>query len=251
MRTIAIIPARYASTRFPAKPLAMLGDRMVIEWVYRTAERVFERVVVATDDVRIADAVARFGGEAVMTSSEHRCGTERCAEALEKIGGEWDIVVNIQGDEPFTTEEQLRTIVALFDTPTTDIATLATPLRGDSATADLHNPNVVKVAISQRSTALYFSRSPIPHLRGIAPEEWTKHHTYLRHVGIYAFRSEVLRTVVTLEPTPLECAEGLEQLRWLEMGYTIGVGITEDVGIGIDTPEDLRRADALIANREL
>ena len=246
MRTIAIIPARYASTRFPAKPLAMLGNRMVIEWVYRTAERVFERVVVATDDVRIADAVARFGGEAVMTSSEHRCGTERCAEALEKIGGEWDIAVNIQGDEPFTTEEQLRTIVALFDTPITDIATLATPLRGDSATADLHNPNVVKVAISQRSTALYFSRSPIPHLRGIAPKEWTKHHTYLKHIGIYAFRSEALRAVTALPSSALERTEKLEQLRWLEHGYHISIATTEFATVGIDTPEDLIRAEELI-----
>ncbi|MBO5833269.1 MAG: 3-deoxy-manno-octulosonate cytidylyltransferase [Alistipes sp.] len=251
MRAIAIIPARYASTRFPAKPLAQLGGKPIIEWVYRIAEQLFERVVVATDDSRIADAVTAFGGEAVMTSTEHRCGTERCAEALKKIDGEWDVVVNIQGDEPFTTIEQLRSLVALFENPRVEIATLATPIRGCRAAEDILNPNIVKVAITPHSTAQYFSRSAIPHLRGIAPEEWANHHTFYRHVGIYAFRSEVLRNIVTLEPTPLECAESLEQLRWLENGYTIGIAITEDVGIGIDTPEDLRRAEEIISKSKL
>lgn len=220
--------------------MAMLGDKMVIEWVYRVAERVFDRVVVATDDSRIAEAVESFGGCAIMTSPSHRCGTERCAEALAKIGGEWDGVVNIQGDEPFTTEEQLQSIASLLCNPNIDIATLATPIVGDSAKEDICNPNIVKVAISRRSTALYFSRSPIPYHRFGAP-------TYYRHVGIYGFRHNTLLDVVSLEPSPLELAESLEQLRWLEEGYNIGVGITEDVGIGIDTPEDLVRAEVLLS----
>ena len=247
MRVIAIIPARYASTRFPAKPLAQLGGKPIIEWVYRTAKQFFDAVVVATDDSRIADAVAEFGGMAVMTSNRHRCGTERCAEALRKVGGEWDVVVNIQGDEPFTSVEQLRILVSLFENPNIDIATLATPIYGEQATEDIHNPNIVKVAISSCSTALYFSRSAIPHLRNKEVKEWASHHTFYRHVGIYAFRSDVLQRIVNIPPSPLECAESLEQLRWLENGYTIGIGITKDIGIGIDTLEDLRRAEDIIS----
>ena len=247
MRVIAIIPARYASTRFPAKPLALLGGKPIIEWVYRAASQLFDTVVVATDDSRIAEVVEGFGGCAIMTSPNHRCGTERCAEALAKMGEDYDIVVNIQGDEPFTTVEQMRSLISLFENPSIDIATLATPIVGDSATSNITNPNIVKVVIAKDSTALYFSRSAIPYIRDFKQEEWFTRHTFYRHVGIYAFRSEVLQRVVTIEPTPLECAENLEQLRWMESGYTIGVGITNEVGIGIDTPDDLRRAEEILS----
>lgn len=243
MRVIAIIPARYASTRFPAKPLAVLGRKCIIEWVYDAAKRYFDRVVVATDDRRIAEAVEAFGGEWVMTSEEHRCGTERCAEAVERIGGEYDIVVNIQGDEPFINAEQLEALVTAIEREDVDIATLATPI--DSSEA-LHNPNVVKVVMTPDGRALYFSRSPIPHLRGYNADEWHTRHRYYQHVGIYAFRRATLGEVVRLAPTPLESAESLEQLRWMERGYTIGVGITDHRSIGIDTPEDLAAAHRML-----
>ena len=243
MRVIAIIPARYASTRFPAKPLAVLGRKCIIEWVYDAAKRYFDRVVVATDDRRIAEAVEAFGGEWVMTSEEHRCGTERCAEAVERIGGQYDIVVNIQGDEPFISSEQFEALVAAIERENVDIATLATPI--DSSEA-LHNPNVVKVVMTPDGRALYFSRSPIPHLRGYHADEWHTRHRYYQHVGIYAFRRATLGEVVRLAPTPLESAESLEQLRWMERGYTIGVGITDHRSIGIDTPEDLAAAHRML-----
>jgi 3-deoxy-manno-octulosonate cytidylyltransferase (CMP-KDO synthetase) len=250
MKIIAIIPARYASTRFPAKPLALLGGKRIIEWVYRAATEFFDDVIVATDDSRIADAVEEFGGRAIMTSSNHRCGTERCAEALSKIDGEYDIVVNIQGDEPFTTVEQMRKLVSLFENQDIDIATLATPIVGESAVAEILNPNIVKVVISPNSTALYFSRSAIPYIRDIEQDRWATHHTFYRHIGMYAFRSDVLKRIVTLEPTPLERAENLEQLRWMESGYTIGVALTNEVGIGIDTPEDLCRAEEILSKSQ-
>lgn len=243
MRVIAIIPARYASTRFPAKPLAMLGRKCIIEWVYEAARRHFDRVVVATDDRRIAKAVEAFGGEWVMTSAEHRCGTERCAEAVERIRGQYDVVVNIQGDEPFISSEQLKTLVDIMEQGEVDIATLATPI--DSSEA-LHNPNVVKVVMTPDSRALYFSRSPIPYLRGYNANQWHTQHRYYQHVGIYAFRRATLSEVVRLAPTPLERAESLEQLRWMERGYAIGIGITNHKSIGIDTPEDLAAAHRML-----
>ena len=245
MRVLAIIPARYASTRFPAKPLAVLGRKCIIEWVYSAARSVFDRVVVATDDSRIAAAVEAFGGEVVMTSASHRCGTERCAEAAAKVGGSYDIVVNIQGDEPFVSSEQLCTLISVMEHSNVDIATLATPITSGGET--LFNPNVVKVAMTAEGRALYFSRSPIPYLRGCDEGEWCARHTFYQHVGIYAFRRATLTEVTHLEPTPLECAESLEQLRWLERGYTIGVGVTNHKSIGIDTPEDLELARKMLA----
>lgn len=248
MRVLAIIPARYASTRFPAKPLAVLGRRCIIEWVYRAVSAAIDDVVVATDDRRIADAVEAFGGRVVMTSSEHRCGTERCAEALLRVGQDYDVVINVQGDEPFVSAEQLRGLVAMFEDESVDIATLATPITEHEGVATLEDPNVVKVVMSQTGRALYFSRSPIPFVRGCSVESAVAKGIYYRHVGIYGFRASTLSEVVALEASSLEQLESLEQLRWLDAGYNMKVGITHHRSIGIDTPEDLCRAEAMLAD---
>ena len=246
MRSIAIIPARYASTRFPAKPLAILGGKMVVERVYEQVKKAIDKVVVATDDERIYDAVMSFGGEVVMTSSEHRSGTDRCAEAYEKLGYEADIVLNIQGDEPFITPEQIETLVKCFDSEKIDIATLVKPFSAEDGIDALENPNSPKVVINEAQEAIYFSRSVVPYLRGVKRSEWLKNHTFYKHIGIYAFRAETLKRVTTLPQSPLEKAESLEQLRWLESGYKIGVGVTNIETVGIDTPEDLERAEQFL-----
>lgn len=242
-RIIAIIPARYASTRFPAKPLALLGGKPIVQRVYERVAQAVERVVVATDDSRIYDAVVAFGGEAVMTSSAHQSGTDRCAEALEKLGDLADIVINVQGDEPFVSPEQIAALVECFDNEKIDIATLVKPFEAKDGIEALENPNAPKVVLNREGEALYFSRSVVPYLRDVAREEWLEHHTFYRHIGIYAFRAETLRTITMIAPTPLEKAERLEQLRWLESGYRIGVGESNIATIGIDTPEDLERAE--------
>ena len=243
MKVLAIIPARYASTRFPAKPLVKLGGKPIVQRVYEQVEKVVEKVVVATDDERIYDAVISFGGEVVMTSPNHKSGTDRCAEAYEKLGCKADIVINVQGDEPFISPERIRTLIGCFDNDKVDIATLVKPFSADDDVEALENPNSPKVVINKQGEAIYFSRSVIPHLRGVARSEWLKHHTFYKHIGIYAFRAEVLGEITALAQTPLEKAESLEQLRWLENGYKIGVGITDIETIGIDTPEDLVRAE--------
>lgn len=246
MRSIAIIPARYASTRFPAKPLAILGGKMVVERVYEQVKKAIDKVVIATDDKRIYDAVMSFGGEVVMTSSEHRSGTDRCAEAYEKLGYEADIVLNIQGDEPFIAPEQIETLVKCFDSEKIDIATLVKPFSAEDGIDALENPNSPKVVINEAQEAIYFSRSVVPYLRGVERSEWLKKHTFYKHIGIYAFRAETLKRVTTLPQSPLEKAESLEQLRWLECGYKIGVGVTNIETVGIDTPEDLERAEQFL-----
>lgn len=248
MKFIAIIPARYASTRFPAKPLAMLGGKRVIERVYEQVAGVLDDAVVATDDERIYDAVRAFGGKVEMTSTEHRSGTDRCWEAYCKQGGEFDVVVNVQGDEPFIQPSQLEAIKQCFDRPDTDIATLVKPFSKADGIAALKNTNSPKVVIDNQMRALYFSRSVIPYLRGVEEQEWLLRHTYYKHIGIYGFRTEVLRAVTALPQSSLEVAESLEQLRWLENGYKIGVGISEVETIGIDTPEDLARAEEFLSN---
>ena len=248
MKFIAIIPARYASTRFPAKPLAMLGGKRVIERVYEQVAGVLDDAVVATDDERIYDAVRVFGGKVEMTSTEHRSGTDRCWEAYCKQGGEFDVVVNVQGDEPFIQPSQLEAIKQCFDRPDTDIATLVKPFSKADGIAALKNPNSPKVVIDNQMRALYFSRSVIPYLRGVEEQEWLLRHTYYKHIGIYGFRTEVLRAVTALPQSSLEMAESLEQLCWLENGYKIGVGISEVETIGIDTPEDLARAEEFLSN---
>ena len=246
MKFIAIIPARYASTRFPGKPLAMLGGKRVIERVYEQVAGALDEAVVATDDARIYDAVQAFGGRAVMTSPDHRSGTDRGRAAVDKLGTPCDVVVNVQGDEPFIRPEQLETVKRCFDDPETQIATLVKPFTAADGLAALENPNSPKVVLDTRSRAICFSRSVIPYLRGIPREEWLTRHTFYKHIGLYAFRTEVLRAVTALPPSTLETAESLEQLRWLENGYKIGVGISDVETIGIDTPEDLERAEAFL-----
>ena len=250
LKILGIIPARYASTRFPAKPLAMLGGQMVVERVYRQVEGVLDDVVVATDDERIRQAVQSFGGQCVMTSTAHRSGTDRCYEALTKVGFDrFDVVVNIQGDEPFIQPSQLQTVCACFSDPTVDIATLVKPFTPADGIEALLNPNSPKVVVNNRMEALYFSRSVIPYLRGREPETWLQHHTYYKHIGLYAYRTQVLQAITALPQGTLELAESLEQLRWLENGYKIKVGLTDVETIGIDTPQDLQRAEEFLKNR--
>lgn len=245
MKFVAIIPARYASTRFPGKPLATLGGKPVIEHVYERVRNVFDDIFVATDDERIARCVMAFGGRCVMTGSHHKSGTDRCQEAYDKCGAEAEVVVNVQGDEPFIEASQLDAIKACFDDPRTHIATLVQPFSPDQPLEELENPNSPKVVLDDEGYALYFSRSVIPYLRGIPQEQWLRSgHTFYKHIGLYAYRSEVLRAVTRLPQSPLEKAESLEQLRWLQAGYRIKAGKSTAETIGIDTPEDLRKAKA-------
>ena len=246
MKFIGIIPARYASTRFPAKPLAMLGGKTVIERVYRQVDGVLDEVVVATDDERIYDAVLAFGGKVVMTSPHHKSGTDRVYEAFTKVGDGYDVVVNIQGDEPFIQAQQLEALRQCFADESVDIATLAKPFRPADGFDALENPNSPKIVVNKRMEAMYFSRSIIPFTRGKEKEAWLSSHIYYKHIGIYAYRAEVLRQITSLPQSSLEQAESLEQLRWLENGYRIKVGISEIETIGIDTPEDLQRAEAFL-----
>lgn len=251
MKYIAIIPARYASTRFPAKPLAILGGKPVIERVYEQVAGVMDETIVATDDERIYNAVLAFGGKAEMTSTAHRSGTDRCWEAYRKHGGDYDIVVNVQGDEPFIQRSQLEAIKRCFDNPATDIATLVKPFTAEDGLAALENPNSPKVVLDKDSRAIYFSRSVIPYLRGVEREQWLSQHTFYKHIGIYAFRTDILRQVTALPQGTLERAESLEQLRWIENGYRIGVGISDVETIGIDTPDDLARAEEFLKTHNL
>ncbi len=244
MEVLILIPARYASTRFPGKPLAMIGGKPMVQHVVEKAAAVSENVYVATDDGRIYDCVIGFGGKAVMTSAEHRSGTDRCYEAyrhvVEQTGKKYDVVVNIQGDEPFIQPEQVKALVACFEDDKVEIATLAKRFEQN---ADIFDPNKVKVVCSAKGTALYFSRSAIPFCRGIEKECWLEMTPFYKHVGMYAYRPEVLKEITALPQGRLEKAESLEQLRWLENGYTIAVRETAHESIGIDTPEDLKRAE--------
>lgn len=247
LKFIAIIPARYASTRFPGKPLAVLGGKPVIQRVYEQVKGVLPDVWVATDDERIAKTVRDFGGNVVMTRSDHKSGTDRIEEAAEKIGTDADVVVNIQGDEPFIRREQIETVCRQFDNPTTQIATLGKPF----ATMDeVDNVNSPKIVVDKDGFALYFSRSVIPFVRGKEHGEWLGSYPYLKHLGIYAYRREVLREVTQLPQAPIELAESLEQLRWLYNGYRIRVGITNVETVGIDTPADLDRAEKFLQEQQ-
>lgn len=249
MNFIGIIPARYASTRFPGKPLALLGGKTVIERVYEQVAGMLDETVVATDDERIADAVQAFGGKAVMTGAYHRSGTDRCYEAYTIVGHPYDVVVNIQGDEPFITPRQIEAIKACFDDSQTQIATLARPFVPADGLAALENPNSPKVVVNKRGQAMYFSRSVIPFQRNTEKSEWLAGHTYYKHIGLYAYRAGVLREITALPQSSLELTESLEQLRWLENGYTIKVGISDVETIGIDTPEDLAAAERFLARQ--
>lgn len=242
MRTLGIIPARYASTRFPGKPLALLGGKPIIEWVYETVSSCLDEAVVATDDERIFTTVEAFGGKAVMTSSSHRSGTDRCREAMEKVGGDFDVVINIQGDEPFITRDQILMARDCFMDPACQIATLVKPFSPSQGLPALENPNSPKVVLDAGGYAMYFSRSVIPYLRGVDRKEWLSTHTFYKHIGLYAFLPKVLEAVTRLEASCLEKAESLEQLRWIENGYRIKTAVTQEETIGIDTPEDLAKA---------
>lgn len=248
MKFIGIIPARYASSRFPGKPLAMIGNQSMIERVYRQASKELDEVVVATDDQRIYDAVEAFGGRVTMTSESHRSGTDRVREAYSNINSDADVVINIQGDEPFIAPEQLADLKACFDDGTVEIATLARrfdPSRGFDA---LFDPNTPKVIMDAKMNAIYFSRSIIPYVRNYPWKEWLEHATFHTHVGLYAYRAVTLDAITRLPQSPLEIAESLEQLRWIENGFKIRVSITDRPTIGIDTPADLEAAIKYIEN---
>ena len=251
MKFIGIIPARYASTRFPGKPLADMDGKPMIQRVYEQVKGVLDAVCVATDDVRIEEAVKAFGGEVVMTSDQHRSGTDRCYEAYCKVGQGYDVVVNIQGDEPFIQPKQIEILKGCFTDDSIQIATLVKPFRpDDDFETTLFNANSPKVVLNKNSEALYFSRSIIPYMRGKHYKEWLPNHTYYKHIGLYAYRATTLQEITRLPQSSLELAESLEQLRWLENGYKIKVGITEQETIGIDTPEDMERALAFMREKK-
>ncbi|MDD4116295.1 MAG: 3-deoxy-manno-octulosonate cytidylyltransferase [Massilibacteroides sp.] len=243
MKFIGIIPARYASTRFPGKPLADMNGKTMIERVYEQVKNTVDAVYVATDDERIKTAVTAFGGKVVMTSPNHKSGTDRCYEAYLKAGSDCDIIINIQGDEPFIHPSQIETLKTCFDDVNTEIATLVKPFEAEGDfESTLFNPNSPKVVLNKKNEAMYFSRSVIPYLRGKEYTQWLHYHTYYKHIGLYAYRANVLKEITQLPQSPLELAESLEQLRWLENGYRIKVGITHQETIGIDTPEDMKKA---------
>ena len=246
MKFMAIIPARYASTRFPGKPLAVLGGKTVIQRVYEQVSSVLSEVYVATDDQRIYDCVEGFGGKAVMTREDHKSGTDRIEEAVEKIGTDADVIINVQGDEPFIQPSQVDILMHLFDAPETQIGTLGKLFESMEA---VENPNSPKIVTDNRGFALYFSRSVIPYIRGKERNDWFGQYPFLKHLGIYAYRREVLAEVTRLPQSSLEKAESLEQLRWLQNGYRIRVGLTDVETIGIDTPEDLQRAEQFLLEK--
>mgnify|MGYP002851948783 FL=1 len=251
MKFIAIIPARYASTRFPAKPLAILAGKTVIQRVYEQVKNLVDKAVVATDHQLIADEVLRFGGEVVMTSPNHKSGTDRCNEAFSKVGGGFDVVINVQGDEPFIQPSQIQAIKECFDDPSVDIATLVKPFDEEAGFDAVLNPNSPKVVLGNNHEALYFSRSVIPFVRGKEQgQAWMENHVFYKHIGIYAYRAHVLKEITALPQSSLELAESLEQLRWLQNGYKIKAGVTNVETVGIDTPEDLQRAELYIKQHQ-
>ena len=246
MTFTAIIPARYASTRFPGKPLAVLGGKTVIQRVYEQVKSVLSDVYVATDDERIFSCVESFGGKAVMTRKDHQSGTDRIQEAVEKTATQADVIINVQGDEPFIQPSQIQTLMQLFDDPSTQIGTLGKLFESIEA---VENPNSPKIVTDMKGFALYFSRSVIPYIRGKERQDWFSEYPFLKHLGVYAYRREVLSEVTKLPQSSLEKAESLEQLRWLQDGYRIRVGMTDVETVGIDTPEDLQRAEEFLKNK--
>ena len=249
---LGIIPARYASTRFPGKPLALIKNKPMIQWVYERSSDAFDLLYVATDDLRIKEAVLDFGGRVVMTSPDHSSGTERCREAMELVNADTGInisyVVNIQGDEPLIKAEQLNELVECIRQPGTDIATLIHPFGDDE---DVSDPNKVKVVIDKYARALYFSRAAIPYIRdteigGTDTRKKGAGPDYYKHIGLYAYTHKALKLITRLPPSALEKAESLEQLRWLEHGFTIRTSTSEYESIGVDTPEDLERLEIML-----
>lgn len=243
MSVLGVIPARYASTRFPGKPLTVINGKTMIRRVYEQASSStkLEKVVIATDDDRIASEVKSFGGEVVMTSDQHRSGTDRCAETVAKVAGSWNVVINIQGDEPFIQPEQIDLLAGLFADASVQIGTLVKKL---SDPGDLDNPNAMKVVLDSQGNGMYFSRSAIPFVRGAEKSDWLKQHLFYKHIGIYGYRTEILQQLTKLVPGKLEIAESLEQLRWLENGYSIRTALTDMETISIDVPSDLNKLKA-------
>lgn len=243
MKVLGIIPARYASTRFPGKPLAMIKGKTMIRRVVEQAwKSKLDAVVVATDDMRIADEVLGFGGQYVLTDPNHRSGTDRCREALDTLETQYDAVVNIQGDEPFIDPRQINALVDLISEEETQIASLVRRIDEEDA---LFSTNTVKVVMDNEGKALYFSRNPIPFMRNVAREQWLENGVFYQHVGIYAYKAEVLRRIAALPPSKLEMAESLEQLRWLENGLPIRMAVTNLMNVSIDTPSDLDKVERL------
>jgi len=237
MKILGIIPARFASSRFPGKPLADIGGKSMIHRVYEQAKKCLHltEVIVATDDTRIYDHVLNFGGAVIMTSSDHQSGTDRCAEvALQHL--QYNVIINIQGDEPFIDPEQITKLAMCFNEPNTQIATLIKKVITEQ---ELFNTNSPKVVINKLSEAIYFSRSPLPHIRGQEHQDWLSHYTYFKHIGIYGYHADVLQQITKLPVSSLEKAESLEQLRWIENGYRIKVAETELETHAVDTPQDL------------
>lgn len=242
MKSIGIIPARYGSTRFPGKPLVQIQGKTMIQRVYEQATQAnLEQVLVATDDERILAEVQRFGGQAVLTAENHQSGTDRCFEAYCEFNEPCDFVINIQGDEPFIQPEQINLVINLFSSPLTQIGTLVKKI---TVYEELFNPNAPKVIMDTRQQALYFSRHPIPYIRGHAPDQWLAQHTFYKHIGIYGYRADILEQITLLPPADLELAESLEQLRWLQNGFRISTALTTHDTQGIDTPEDLLKIQA-------
>ena len=246
MKFIGIIPARYGSSRFPGKPLADMAGKPMIQRVYEQVKKALDEVWVATDDERILQVVENFGGKAVLTSPDHKSGTDRCNEAFSKIGNEFDVVINIQGDEPFIQPQQIETLKTCFDSKDTELATLVKPFKKEDGFEVLFNPNSPKVILNKNSEAIYFSRSIIPYIRDVHHTEWLDKHIFYKHIGMYAYRADILKKITLLPQSNLELAESLEQLRWIENGYKIKVGLTDIETIGIDTPEDMQKAIQLL-----
>jgi 3-deoxy-manno-octulosonate cytidylyltransferase (CMP-KDO synthetase) len=239
MKIVGLIPARYASTRFPAKPLADIGGKSMIQHVYEQVKKSkLNKVVVATDHPEIFDHVKKFGGEVCMTKDSHASGTDRCYEAFTLLNEKYHYVINIQGDEPFIKPEQINHIASLLN----GLVEIATLMKVIDDPEQLFNPNVVKVTVNKKNEALYFSRSTIPHLRNIPQQEWLSKHTFYKHLGMYAYRTDILQQLTTLPVSSLEKAESLEQLRWLEHGFKISIVETTLETVGIDTPDDLAKA---------
>lgn len=240
MNPLIVIPARFSSTRFPGKPLVFINGKPMIQLVWERCKSTCEQVVVATDDNRILNAVEAFGGKCIMTSPNHKSGTDRCAEAAQIMASEliFDIVINVQGDEPFIEKDQINKLIDCFSDPDTEIATLISPIKDYES---LFNPNKVKVVTSNNGFALYFSRQPIPYQRDVPEQNWLDNITYFSHIGMYGFKKDVLLKVSDLDQTPLEKSEKLEQLRWLECNFKIKTAITFTENQGIDTPEDLEK----------
>jgi 3-deoxy-manno-octulosonate cytidylyltransferase (CMP-KDO synthetase) len=241
-RFIGIIPARFESTRFPGKPLAVIHGKTMIQRVYEQASKALETVFVATDDDRIHKAVREFGGRVVMTSTSHASGTDRCAEAVQlaelESKARYDVVLNIQGDEPYIEPQQLELLKHCFTDPRTQIATL---VKASDNANEIFDPNRPKVIVNCSQEAVYFSRSTIPYVRGKSKDDWPGTNLFYLHIGLYGYRKEILLEITRLPQSPLELAESLEQLRWIENGYRIAVRTTTYASFGVDTPEDLIR----------